>query len=177
MSIICPKCNKDDQVQKVSVIYESGTTTGSYHGPVATVTHSDGKLGSSGSYVTGVSSSSTHLAQRLAPPTKPLKPSFTCSYYAGVGMAVIFGICLLPTLIGSLAYGMSGDVRDGMVFAIWIPLTLVVVGIVMAKKGWDGKKQQDTEHPKLMADWNKQIDTWNNLFYCHRDGTAFDQRE
>jgi hypothetical protein len=174
MSINCPVCDKDDQVQKASSIFDAGTTSGNYHGPTATVTYSDGKVGSGGGYISGVSTSASRLAQKLAPPVKPPKPSFTCSYYLGVGMMFVFGLLTLPPLIGG---AMEGGGAAGEWFTLLVcPVSLIAIGAVITRKASSEKKRREMEYPKLLADWNTKIDRWNNLFYCHRDGTLFDQR-
>ena len=172
MSIVCPKCNKDDQVQKVSVIYESGTTIGTYAGPIATVNYSGGKFGTAGSYASGVSSSSTQLAQRLAPPIQPVIPSTSCSFYVGL----ILIILTLP-IGGSALFGVFLGDREVAPPVAVIFLFLTLIGFMVMMSAINQRNTYKNDFPELLATWKKDMTKWNNLFYCHRDGTIFDQRD
>jgi len=71
MAIICPQCNNDDSIQRVSAVVAGGTSTGSFSGPSGAITYSDGKVGSVGGYTHLSGSSTTNLANMLKLSPKP----------------------------------------------------------------------------------------------------------
>ena len=66
-----PICNKDDAIQKLSVIVASENSSGTFSGPSGGVTYVDGKWGSVGGYSSLSGSTMSELARRLAPPPAP----------------------------------------------------------------------------------------------------------
>ena len=84
--VICPKCEKDDQIQKVTSIVTNGVATTNYQ-----VSNAYG----SGS---GTSVSQTHLSSRLSLPAKPVyKPNLM------INVALFIGALLVGALIDVLS--------------------------------------------------------------------------
>lgn len=106
VSFVCPLCNKDDAIQKVSAVLLSGASSGSLSGPSNSYISVDGKSGSAFGYTRLSGSSSTDLAELLTPPKEPFMPkkneleAISCSGFATffvVGMiSMIFGGVFQP---------------------------------------------------------------------------------
>jgi len=73
-AIVCPHCNKDDAIQKVSAIVDAGISSGSYSGPSTSHVSIDGKSGTSYGYSFLSGSGMTELARQFIPPSEPRKP-------------------------------------------------------------------------------------------------------
>ncbi len=104
--IACPKCEKDDQIQKVSSLVTSGISTTNYKNSFGNIE---------------TASSQTRLSSRLSPPAKPVhKPNLLNN------VLLFIGIYLIGTVIDFLSQsnifgGLSLIV--GLGFIIWISVT------------------------------------------------------
>jgi hypothetical protein len=143
---VCPKCEKDDQVQKVTSIVTSGSAT-AYH-------KVDGFAGGSGTSV-----SQTQLAKRLAPPSKPISngingvpPVMAMLILVGGGLLIAFVLFSLPA-------------NDNLGY-VGIALFL---GIVI----WISSKPDNKLKSQLLV-WEQKLSNWKELYYCHRDDCVFD---
>lgn len=151
--VVCPKCEKDDQIQKVTSIFTGGVST-SVH-----TLHN-------GLY-SGTSSSQTALSKRLSPPAKPKSHSeglsemwsltgcfayFLWAFFIGIGAAIIipapadFGVIVSIGFIGSF-------------------ISILLLIFATTKSGKD------------VSDWETMITTkYYELYYCYRDDCVFDPR-
>lgn len=75
MSNSCPICQKDDAIQRVVAVVQSGRSSGTYSGPSGGVAYSDGKWGSVSGYSTLSGSTVSDLAKSLVPPQEPQRGS------------------------------------------------------------------------------------------------------
>lgn len=81
--VICPKCEKDDQIQKVSSLVTSGISTTNYKNQFGSIE---------------TAASQTRLSSRLSPPAKPIyKPNVI------VNVALFIGVSLVGSLVDYLS--------------------------------------------------------------------------
>ena len=64
-TIVCPQCENDSSIQRVSAVVADGTSTGSFSGPSGALTYSDGKVGSASGYTYLSGEAITNLASML----------------------------------------------------------------------------------------------------------------
>lgn len=169
--MLCPVCKKDDQIQKVSSIYSGGTSEGRMSGPGSTVTYSDGKVGVGSTYFSGNVHSSTGLARKLAPPSKPTQPSYPGKFFCGLIILIPFGLMAVWLIIFMIFQGEEGD-NSGIAFLIFA--IIAAVGIFMVSTGSSAKKKQQYEYQGKINQYNSDIEQWNRWYYCHRDDIIFD---
>lgn len=181
----CPKC-RSENVQRLSVIYSEGTTS-TRQGIIGL------GLGGAGGAVGG-GTSSTIMAEGVAPPTTPTapQPPDTADNSAGIG-------CLVFVLVGFLALLTSGVIA--MALSDHYPnaspggLFLLVVGISVSLGVWASgsaaraykQSQEAKRQPELaaynealstyneaMENYNESMAKWQRSYFCHRCGNVFE---
>ena len=164
MATICPECNKDDKIQKVSSIVLGGTSSGTYSGPSGGVTYNDGKFGTVGGYSTLHGTSQTSLAKMLTPPDEPqLTASYGCSERV---------ILLVLGIVACVAALNSETGEPLVVFAgIGIPLVLWIVLESRKNKRIEEEKKKVNRQKDF---WKKAMEKWMILYYCERNDIVFD---
>lgn len=159
--LACPVCNRDDRVMKVSSIVSGGTheiSGGGY--TTQTYVDSKGKTRYDSHYVPMSGTQQSALAGQLSPPPKPETGWNTCGLIV-LASGVWFGIWAM------LLFGFtSGNAIPGLVL-IGIGITVYVL-TEMSRQGKVNQIEQ-VEVPK----WEKAIQRWNKLYYCHRDDVLF----
>ena len=166
MTNICPVCQKDDAVQRVSTLVAAGQSSGTFSGPSGGVTYSNGKWGSVSGYSTLSGSTTSNLARSLASPAKPTKDSGAIQM--GCGYVALFAVAVLL---------LSPIFLDGL-----LPTSLIVAGILFygipgllfLRSGARKRKLADERYPQVLAKWEEALTRWQRLYFCHRDGIAFD---
>lgn len=177
MPILCPICENDDKIQKVSSVYLSGISFGHYKGPATSVMYSQGKVGGVSTYVSGTTVSSTSLANSLSPPLAPNKPSIPFYFYLGLVMFVGgIGFCLSTVLPTMLTQNITkiNDLEGFILFTLCCAVIPIIFGIVTIFRGIVTKQKQVESYPGLLATYNKDLEGWNRQYYCHRDDAIFD---
>jgi len=179
---LCPKCNKDDMVRKVSSIFSEGVTKGTYSGPTGIV----GKdLGSDSRFVgVGYTSlegySQSAMSARLAPPLKPVAKKYH-PLLVIIGILMAIGGCgVLPMAgIGGLLGASTGS-EEGAIFGVCTSLPILILSAIMlgiayliynAKRNHD-KKEQARVNAAVPA-WQEAYNNWNTLYFCARDDIVF----
>jgi len=167
-TIICPICQRDDSVQKITAAVSSGTMTGSFSGPTSTFT-SDGNSFKPGFGFTTVSGSArSDLAKLLSPPPKPKERR----YNQGCGAATLWFVVLLGGFI--LIAVVLGEVLGEMGGIFVGALIICGIGIVYAVQERDYRKN---ELPELMRAYRKGMKRWERAYYCYRDDIVFDPND
>lgn len=149
MEIVCPRCNKDDRIIKVSSAFTSGIRTETRSGPAIGVGLIDGKIGIGlgGSGSSGFSVS--EMSKRLQPPAIPKKTSWL----------VIVLVCLV--LSGAL-FVIMGDL-DSCILPNIIPLGIGIFWFISSKKSFENK----------MNTYNRLKSQWDKMYFCDRDDIVF----
>ncbi len=155
--IVCPRCRKDDQIQKVTAIVTGNTTVTDY-----TV---NGYAFGSGSVV-----STTQLADRLSPPERPrsktLKEWGCFGTILVLACAMISGFTALvvipPVTSTFLNFWMKPEISCmiGVIPPLLIPFLVAF---------YDAQKTR-----KNMPVWKRKVYNWAQLYYCYRDDCVFD---
>lgn len=155
MDIVCPICkNLNSTHQKVSAIYKSGISEGSYIGPSHVVTTTrDGHSSLSTGLATHYGSSQTLLSKQLAPPKKPEQYSFGFMFwFFTVPIILIFLFFLLLTIIG----------EEINYFELGTGFILLIIFLIKFRK----KKIAGKKYEKMLPIWEKAFSCWRQLYYC-----------
>jgi hypothetical protein len=167
MSTNCPICNKDDAIQKLSVIVASGKSSGTFSGPSGGAAYVDGKLVPMGGYSTLSGSTISDLAKRLTPPSEPQK-------YKGLGCG-LGSLIAIVTFLGLIAASGLGfllfNVVGGFIFLFGGFVIYMLVLNALNKKS---RKRDEAAYLFEKPRWDVAISRWNRSYFCHRDGIVFD---
>ncbi len=153
----CPRCHSR-QTQKLSMVYATGTRTGT-----AATTGAGFTL--SGDVVLGGGATEyvdhSHAARMAAPPAEPKKPNITRHLVWGGAMLFVF---LVDFLI------LIGDSKGGS----WLfGLFILAVGITILYRGikpYPGKKRI---YEQAMRQYEADYALWNSQFMCMKCGHIY----
>lgn len=162
MTATCPRCLKDDRIQKVADIVSGTQAAG---------------MASSGNIAAGVERLSRDLAALLAPPAQPKLP-FDYSLLGRVIVVVVLGLLLAAgtaALLFTVNAILRGEFRTQNLRATISILTLLFVFPLVALIGY---QRMSSRGRKMLAsqkrEWTAALDQWNRLYYCWRDNVVFD---
>ena len=178
--IVCPKCGRADAIRKVSSIVLAGTTQSETFGYGAARIDGETHFIDTRGYAT----TSTGLANRLAPPPRPAKPwSLGCVgvlLFGRIGVTLgvlafvsVVSFCTLPLLYDSVY-------RESRAL-ILLPI-LVFVGAAVRLLWWIGRsvvregrtvRNRQSSYPYEVEQWERAMDRWRELYYCSRDDGVF----
>ena len=114
-TIICPQCENDSSIQRVSAVVAGGVSTGSFSGPTTAITYSDGKIGNAGGYTHISGGTSTNLAKILDLPQEPkIRPISVGDIAIFYVVAALIFFCLL------ILVGISNGTDQAMWATGWI---------------------------------------------------------
>lgn len=153
-NICCPLYKHIDSIAKVSAVYSSGVSEGSYSGTAVSFITPFSPNESSSVAFTPVSMRGVNiseLSKRLAPPPEPQYPS-----------RLWFVIFLILACL-SLAF-------------IWVGgLTLPFLVIFGALAAWQGVSNSNKikKIKEYIPIYEKSMVSWNKLYYCFRDDIVF----
>ena len=151
MTVVCPKCRKDDMIQKVSSIYSSGIASGTTYGI-----------------------SQTALSRQLAPPDKPSVPGSTSAILASIALVWVALSCGGCALLGAVeGGGLTGDAPGFLLIA----LLAGGVGVAMLTSTNSNTRRNTAKVAAEMPRWEKAMHRWNDLYYCARDDGVFNSTE
>ncbi|HMR98328.1 MAG TPA: hypothetical protein PKE62_03655 [Anaerolineales bacterium] len=193
-STVCPKCNKDDSIQKLSAILATGISTGSYSGPSGGYVTVDGKSGNVSGYSHLSGSSITELAKLVSAPNSPNKPvkSMWGRVIAAIIVLVTY-LCVIQTFLGIVfgitAYFLGDDFLEKygnnpiLLLGIFVLFGISIAILVMVGKFSTKKLDKSAEGNYIKAleeysiakpKWDSAIEKWKRSYYCHRDSLVFD---
>jgi len=165
----CPVCQRNDRVEKVSIIYKGGRRETSMSVPVTNVeTDSKGRTYSSTSYETVGGLSQTSLSEELQPPVKP-------EYKKPVGFfgtLMVVSMLYIPYLIILFIFEIFGF---DMLFFVYAGLVLIPVITIfwhLQNKKEDAIESAQFSNVSFPA-FERSIEIWKSLYFCHRDGVVF----
>ena len=161
MNHVCPQCQYNDMIQKVSAIYQAGTTHSTHN--------------ASGSYA-GSTTSQTTLASHCAPPSEKFGVIITAFFWMFFGLIPEFFIW--AAISDSIKKGdkswwitalhNAGNLLDkitGSNAGLFI-LVVLIFGLVSLPFGIRNAIWNSTVFPSLLQNWR-------NRWYCHRCNVFF----
>lgn len=184
--IVCPQCGNDSSIQKVSAIVTGGTNRISSSGQttgIGITFKGDPAIVTGATHTYGISQSV--LARTLTPPPKPQIQKISGFWYIAPFIFFMITVWFAPISKGmktaiaiTFAIGMAltmcinqnnnGDVGLPLI-VVWLIILLVIYYVGLSK---EIEKQKNLE--TLLPLWQKSMDKWNNLYYCHKHDIVFD---
>jgi hypothetical protein len=163
-TIVCPQCENDSSIQRVSAVVAGGTSTGSFSGPSGALTYSDGKIGTAGGYTHLSIGSTTNLANMLKLPPKPRTKSVAL-------ISIMF--CLLLLVWWYVCWGLAVGADITFSESCFYPVALIMV-IVAVSIIYSINKNNKSINSYGKANWDIFKKRWEQLYYCHKHGIVFD---
>ena len=166
MSTACPQCDKDDAVQKVSVLVLGGNSSA-----LAQKLREPSKPREQGVsqfwYIIPCIPLLAGIVIWFAPMSKKVRPWFFALFillfvfmFVGTILASTFH---LPVQFFSILGGVI------LVIGFIILLALYYIGITS-----ENKHRIEYYNSVMLPQYQQDFVKWNNLYYCHRDGSVFD---
>lgn len=161
MALLCPRCQKDDLVQKVSAVVEQGSAM-HYHPSVTGLNHGYSQSG---------------LAIKLARPPKPVHERSAWGFFSVVTVIaatlaiLVFGIGL--TLEAALGYLGNPAFWSPRNLSLTVPAVAAILVIVLIAKKREENGLRRSRFASDMQRWQAAIDEWNRSYYCTRDDLVF----
>ncbi|MEI6289764.1 MAG: hypothetical protein WCP19_04965 [Chloroflexota bacterium] len=163
----CPVCQRNDRAEKVSVIYKGGRRETSMSVPVTNIeTDSNGRTYSSTSYETVGGLSQTKLSEELAPPAEPLLKQ-SMGLFSIFGLVAVCGI--LPYFIGTYNFNLPESIYWIIFFVLWFGISILIYRYMKKEEN----KEKLEYNTVLFPAWERAMETWKSLYFCHRDGVVF----
>jgi hypothetical protein len=178
--LVCPKCTQLDMVQKVSSVFDGGTSYGSFTG--TSIGAGINISSRSPVIVSGTQNlqgkSSTAISIRLSPPSKPTPPDRSIYLIFGVILiAISFPIALCGI---TLLFSKIASWQNTFLFSIILNIAIFIVSLLSLGTGIGIiitclrlEKISKLEYIEAITTWEKAIIKWNKLYYCARDDGVF----
>src|SRR3990172_804199 len=183
----CPRCGRNDRVERLSAILRSqvkaisGTTKIS-----ESYSDSEGQVRSRIVTVPTSSTEATHLAQRLAPPPRPRNPPggsgcFPALVYLSAATFLVAGVsCALTSLSSAFSASTSQDLLNAAASLLCIAGPAVAVSPLIFYWGTKASANAREDRERKLAAWNERLAEWdasmrrwNSAYYCSRDDGVF----
>jgi hypothetical protein len=167
----CPICERNDKIEKVSVIYMNGSHNTTMSMPVTEInTDSDGKVYSTTRHQQVGGFNQTKLAQALHPPVKPEAPKDRSTNL----IWWLFPFMLFSVLVVAPIFGVSLDSNRADKFAvIGLVIGIAVLAPRYSKMKNSHKETMNNYTSVIVPQWERSLEKWNSLYFCHRDGQVF----
>jgi len=158
VGIHCERCGSDD-VRKLRVIWESGTSTGTAR------TTGVGFVGTEDGFAPMVASGTTQISQTTALAARCAPPNAKAYAPEGMMALLIFGIFL-----GLVAIGYGGITGEWVAVLILSTLAAVVIMVAVKKS----PKRADIAAGELA--YRTALEAWERRYYCFRCGSTSESR-
>ncbi len=160
--LVCPDCGKDDQIRKLSIVYENGIQITQSSGPrIGVGLTSDKKVGIGVGLASDSGVSVSAISAKLAPPSEPSKGCLNVIAW----MTFIFAaFCIAVGLWVS-----SAAESEIATQVLLMGLGTFIVGFLI-------KRFVDKEYSSKYDDYLLKIGLWGMLFYCGYDETVFEPK-
>lgn len=150
--VVCPKCEKDDQIQKISSLVTGGISTTNYKNSFGGIE---------------TAASQTRLSSRLSPPAKP-KLGFVFAFAISMLLIQLFPVlCLLAAVAG------GSNVTIGETDSNSYPAIVNIAGVALDIFMIYLAVNEYRKFQNATQNWKNQIARWGELYYCYRDDCVF----
>lgn len=167
MGISCPICDKNDRIQKVSGLVQSGRSGGTFEGPTVGGSYGGGKVSVGGAYSVLSGESSTDLAKVLEPPSQMSNPKGLGFWTWGCSL-----LLFVPWFLGGFHQFFFEGGKDP---SYYLGTVAGLIGLIVVYSIHNNKLEKSkSEYQRYQSAWHKAMNKWNRLYYCHRDDIVFD---
>lgn len=161
----CPVCKQIDRVEKVSAVYEAGTSIGAYSGDTVGVGLAGGVVGVGMAQTNMSGTTQTNRSLRLAPPPQPPPPQGESCLFGG-----LLFLCILGGLLGlGIAFSDKYEYLVGAL--LFVACTASFVGLLVVANR--NSRIRKAEHARQIGRWRVAVANWEQLYYCARNDTVF----
>ncbi|GHO95205.1 hypothetical protein KSF_052530 [Reticulibacter mediterranei] len=161
----CPICKQIDRVEKVSAVYEAGTSIGAYSGGTVGVGMAGGVVGVGVAQTNMTGMSQTNRSLRLAPPPQPQLPQGE-----GCGVGLLLFLCFAVGLVGlGMALADNSERLIGAALFTVCTAGFVSLLVVLGRKS----RIKKAEHAQQIVRWQQAVANWERLYYCGRNDVVF----
>lgn len=188
--VLCPVCEQQDRIQKVSAIHDAGLSTGSYTGvTVGVAATGSGGIGLATGQTNLAGAYQTALSKRLAPPQRPVCKQFHPFVLVLAILAIPAGLVvgLFALGLASMSSGpgptpsnaaeVAADVLADLVCSagpFLVAALLLGLGILtLVWAPFYNRRTRGTYDAELLR-WQGAMQVWDRLYYCSRDDIVFD---
>lgn len=176
-TLVCPKCNKDDKIERVSAIVKKDTRTRRETSWIEeTYKDNKGREQTIDIPITHEIIEISELAKELLPPEKPqLNEGVGCEIFSNVIMFVfLFTLSLFITAISiSSREPSQSNTRFVAIFggSLGVLALIFLIRIIMniVNNNKTNRQVIEVDIPR----WNYAINNWSQAYYCYRDGIVF----
>jgi hypothetical protein len=162
----CPKCKKDDNVRKISVVLDEGTTTSQTLGFNVPINNHRKHQNDAFSVSTFSTSSQSVLVSRLQPPAKPRQKWAYFTIKNFLPYAIIPFVYLFFSNIQRL--DIVYNINSSFFTAIFVGgIVFCIVAFI---------KQQSVPPSKAQKKWQSSFSKYRSSFYCFRDDICFNEQ-
>jgi hypothetical protein len=193
MEIICPVCNHDDAIQKVSIIVANGQSSGNNSGLAEGAANHFEYWDSVGGVTRISRRESIELARKLLPPIEPtIKGGIGCKGILAIVLVFILFAILIAfatIILRNLGHLINSSSSSSIILVGLIPIIfivgsvislfiiLLIKGINLSRENYNASKVKEEEkYIQEKLRWDAAIDKWNCAYYCYRDGVVFDNK-
>jgi hypothetical protein len=158
MFIVCPKCSKDDAIEKLSSVASSGEAS-----------------------TYGSSSTEAVLARKLSPPQEPKRPGESCAVYVFLALG-LWGLALVLIVVGIFLFVVAA-IDSSPEFGRFVALVAlgpgsIIIGIAMIPGGilllTRTQRAAKARYGEKKPAWQKATVIYDRSYYCFRDDIVFD---
>jgi hypothetical protein len=171
----CPKCGQSDAIRKVNSIVDEGTTYTKFNQVGMSI--AGDRTGFSTAL--GDTASQTDLASALASPSKPRAP-----FRRGFpGLRSTCVVWILGLMIATFVCGfifLYPTYRDRPLLNFIPIIIFITVASVLGRWLWTSNRRETKEfrqaqeqYPLELAQWERAMARWEQLYYCSRDHGVF----
>ena len=177
--VVCPKCKRSDNIQKVTAIVTQGTGVIEEHGGIDI----DTEYGMDVIPLTYSSVARSNLARKLAAPEKPLQSkSYGCIaalFISRLGIALVVSMILVALFLCSFPFLAATYAQNNTLFIGILIAGFGIIGLVLfssIRAGWRqlrSASEQRKFHDARVQAWEVSYKRWQQLYYCFRDDGVF----
>ncbi|MBN1316754.1 MAG: hypothetical protein JXA42_14845 [Anaerolineales bacterium] len=199
----CPRCGKNDRVEKVSTIVSSQTQQVTGQEQKTEYFMNQGQRFSRTGRASVSQVQTTNLARSLKPPPRPTLIPLPEKVQAG--NSILYGIlcmvfavlvgapCSIISFLGQFDVSTESSDLFSRIMAIVVmcgmpTLIIFIIGAFVLYRGYKKKMTADeryekeldhvkTENETTMNRWEKIMKRWESLYYCYRDDCIFIPQE
>lgn len=177
--IVCPRCQRSDSVQKVSVVVSKGTNVVGEEGGI----YIEADYGPDVIPTTYTSVARNARARKLAAPEKPLQPQrygwIAALFMARLGVTLFVSLMLVTLFFCSYPFLAAIYAQNNSLLISAFVFGMAIIGLTLfwaIRAGW--------QQSHSAAKWRKSYDAgvkaweagyarWNQLYYCFHDDGVF----
>jgi hypothetical protein len=166
--VVCPICEKNDQLRKISSIVDIDTHKISSHSQ----TWVSSEYGEHFVDVRLTDAQQSELARKLALPPIPVKPAgFTIAHYVSQALLGIIFWVVIFFIVVCISLFIKRIPENIVILITILGFIVPVLFIVASTLRYRSRRESYSVNKPI---WDKAWFVWNRLYYCFRDNKIYD---